>query len=282
MVAPAVDELVDFYLPVLVRAGSYARLIQPKIRPRPTKDGGNDWTRALTNADIAVQNFIEVETLAAHPGLGFYGEEEAQSLNTEYFDHTARTFVYLDPVNGTWLYQNQQDGWDIVLSITVDGRLEAAISYMPAQDRFFVALRGRGALTGTGAGPSIDTLSPLHSRTGSRRLLTYRAPDIVAHTRAAFDSFDIVDDHDPARSAGNLNDLFTGELDAFAVRGGQLLDWGAAAFIAVGAGACISRPDGTPFESFDEFDGRDEADMLVSASKAIHEEILELLKRPRA
>jgi fructose-1,6-bisphosphatase/inositol monophosphatase family enzyme len=272
-----VDALVDYYLPFLVTAGDFARAIQGGIRSPKKKAGPNAWAQALTDADIAVQTFVEVATKARDPDLGFFGEESAQSANDKYFDPGAETVVHLDPVNGTFLYQHQRDGWDIILSISHRGRLQAAVSYMPARGLFYLAVRHRGALTGTRQGPALRSMQALRTQSGSRVCLTYHAPDMVHAVRDQYDAFDMVDDDDPHGTSDNLNDLFTGRLDAFACRGGQLLDWGAIAFIVCHAGGRASNLDGTPLTAFEDFAPQAPADMLVSASPAIHREILALV-----
>ncbi len=275
--APTIVELVDYYLPLLVTAGDYARHIQPHVRADATKDGHNAWVQAVTDADHGVQAFLEIATLARFPGVGFYGEEQADSRHARYFAEDAPMRVWLDPVNGTFLYRSQRDAWDIILSITQGRRLMAAVSYMPARGRFFAALRGHGALTGDRGDPSVAAMSPLSTRSGSGVCLTYQAPDVKARLAHEFRCFDIVEDYDPERAFDNLNDLFTGRLDAFACRGGDLLDWGAVAFIVAAAGGAACGIDGEPLEVFDNF-GLRSADLLVCASPAIRERILALLQ----
>lgn len=261
--------MVEHYLPLLATAGDYAREIQPRISGPATKPGANAWVQALTDADGAVQNFLEVATLAAFPGVGFYGEEQAQSRNARYFPAEPETCVWLDPINGTFLYQNQQPGWDIILSITRRGRLEAAISYMPVRERFYLAVAGLGAFTGNRHARRLPDLEPLRTRPGSGVCLGYQAPDLLARLRPGFQVFDIVADYDPARGYDNLNDLFTGRLDAFLARQADLLDWGAMAFIAVQAGGVATAPDGSPLDIFGNF-GLRNADLLVGASPEVH------------
>ncbi len=271
--APTVVELVDYFLPLLVTAGDYARQIQPHVPSGDAKHGHNAWVQAVTDADHGVQAFLEIATLARFPDVGFYGEEQADSRHARYFAEDAPTRVWLDPVNGTFLYRNQRDAWDIILSITQGGQLMAAVSYMPARGRFYAALRGLGALTGDREHPSLAGMSPLATRSGSGVCLTYQAPDVKARLGDGFRCFDIVEDYDPARAFDNLNDLFTGRLDAFACRGGDLLDWGAVAFIVSAAGGASCRLDGQPLDIFDDF-GLRSADLLVCASPAIRERIL--------
>lgn len=271
--------LIEHYLPVLVTAGDYARKIQSKIAADgpEQKNGGNAWTRALTDADLMVQHFVEIATLASWPDVGFFGEEWQQSANTKYFPVAAETVVHLDPINGTFLYKNQRSGWDIILSIRHAGSLIAALSYMPVRGRFYLAIRGIGALTGDRQCGFIRDMEPLTTLTGSGVCLTYRAPDVQRQLSAAFECFDIVDDDDPQRGIDNLNDLFTGKLDAFACRQGDMLDWGAMAFIVAQAGGCATYLDGSGFAAFDAFNPQDTADMLVTTSADTHRRILELL-----
>ena len=71
---PAITEMVETYLPVLVTAGDYARRIQPLIAGPAQKAGQNPWVQAITDADQAVQTFLEITTLAHFPDAGFFGE----------------------------------------------------------------------------------------------------------------------------------------------------------------------------------------------------------------
>lgn len=276
-----ITRLVETLLPVLVMAGDYARTIQPSIQPANQKQGGNAWTQALTDADLMVQNFIEVAALAHWPDIGFYGEESEHSVNSKYFPPSARTVIQLDPINGTFLYQNQQSGWDIVLSIRHDNRLEAAVSYMPAKGIFYLATRATGALTGNRSCLRLQDMQSLKTVSGSRLCLTYRAQDASHKLEKSFDCFDIVEDYSPSRNFESLNDLFTGKLDAIVSRTDDLLDWGATAFIAQLAGGCISHLDGKPFNLFDNFDPREPAEILVASSAAVHDELLALLQEPQ-
>jgi len=274
---PTVLEMVEFYLPVLAMAGDYAREIQPRISGPSDKLGHNPWVQAITDADQGVQTFIEVATLARFPNAGFYGEEQDQSRHTRYFPAGAGTTVWLDPINGTFLYKNQRPGWDIILSISRRGRLLAAISYMPVRERFYLGIRGYGAFTGDRNSRQVASMSPLATVPGSRVCLTYQAPDALARLRRQWDALDIVADYNPALGFDNLNDLFTGRLTAFASNRGDLLDWGAMAFIATQAGGMATGLDGRPFDAFDNFQ-LGSTDMLVATSPAVHAELLATLR----
>jgi fructose-1,6-bisphosphatase/inositol monophosphatase family enzyme len=275
---PAIVDMVEFYLPVLVTAGDFARGIQPQISGPPQKAGQNPWVRAITDADQSVQTFVEVATLARFPSAGFFGEEQDQSRNARYFPADAETMVWLDPINGTFLYKNQRPGWDIILSITRRGQLQAAISYMPVRERFYLAVRGHGAFTGDRHSRLLGAMAPLATMPGSSVCLTYQAPDALARLRQQWDAFDIVEDDNPQRGFDNLNDLFTGRLAAYASSSADLLDWGAMAFIVTQAGGTASGLDGRPFDGFENFHPGSR-DMLVAATPDLHAALLATLRR---
>ncbi len=268
--------MVEFYLPVLVTAGDYAREIQPRISGPAEKAGANAWVQSITDADHSVQTFVEVATLAAFPAVGFYGEEQEQSLNARYFPPAADTVVWLDPINGTFLYKNQRPGWDIILSITRHGQLLAVISYMPVREQFYLAIRGYGAFTGGRESRQIGAMAPLATVPGSRVCVTYQAPEALARLRGIREAFDIVNDDDSGRDFDNLNDLFTGRLAAYASESADFLDWGAMAFIVSQAGGMASGLDGRAFDGFDNF-RLGHTDLLVAASPAEHAALLAAL-----
>ncbi len=272
------ESLVDYYLPLLVTAGDYAKAIQSRIAGPGDKSGGNAWAQALTDADLCVQNYLEVATLAHDSQLGFCGEESSQSANTRYFDVDAKIVVHVDPINGTFLYQNQRDGWDIILNIACNKNLRVVISYMPARGQFYVCVDG-DARFGNRNEAQLAKMHALQTQTGSRVCLSYQAPEVVTALKPSFEAFDLIADDDPQRGVDNLNELFTGRLDAFACRQGDLLDWGAVAYIVASAGGYASRLDGSPLKSLENFVAHAQDDMLVTSSPTVHQEIISLLRR---
>lgn len=279
MDAAALESLLDYCLGHLVTAGDFARAIQGRGSPLG-KSGSNAWTAALTDADPAVQAYFEVAILARDPALGFFGEESAASRLSRYFQPRAETQICLDPINGTLLYQQGLDSWDILLSIVHRRRLRAVVSYMPARGRFYLATRERGALTGSRSRPRLAAMQPLRTRSGSRVCIGYEVPSVLAALAGSFRTLDLIADHRPGRTPDNLNELFTGGVDAFACSAGDLLDWGALAFVVAAAGGGACRLDGEPLDFFDAFDPEGRADMLITSSPAVRDEILERLAGP--
>ena len=276
MDTPELRRLVDHYLPLLVTAGDYGRAIQPQVRGPQAKAGENAWAQAITDADLTIQNYFELATLALDPTLGFFGEESAQSANSRYFDAQAETVIHLDPVNATFLYQHQRDGWDIILNISHAGELRTVISYMPASGIFYLAVDGQ-AMTGDRQTPRLEKMRPLTLPPSDRVCLTYQAPEVIAALAGRFQAFDLVLDDDPERGLDNLNELFTGKVAAFACRGGDMLDWGALAYVVESAGGRASRLDGQPLKGLRNFDPQMQDDMLVAADPSVHAEILAAL-----
>ena len=82
----SVRELVKFYIPHLVTAGDYALAIQKDIKVHDAKgEGFSNLGQFLTDADLAVEGYLEVATLSKWAAVDFEGEEADKSLNRKYF-----------------------------------------------------------------------------------------------------------------------------------------------------------------------------------------------------
>ena len=141
-----VQQLFDYYLSYMPLAGAYALEIQSRIEKHPDKQGmDNPFGAALTDADLSLQNFFEVITLARFPGVAFFGEEEEQSLNMKYFPEGVELKVLLDPIDGTRYYADNLPSFNIIVSIVSQKGFEAAIVYIPGKERCYAARSGEGA-----------------------------------------------------------------------------------------------------------------------------------------
>lgn len=278
MGSTSLEDMVGYLLGLLVTAGDYALAIQPAAGGAGPQPGPGARAGTISDAALSVQTFFEVATLARFPQVCFFGEEHARSPNQKYFAAGAALAIHLDPLHGGFLYYQQRSGWDILLGIADHGRLVAAISYMPARGRFYLALRDRGALTGERRHPRLDDLVPLHTRPGARHCLTCHVPELGERLRREFACIDLLRDADPEPGLDNLNEFYSGRLAAFACRGGDCLDWSAAAFIAVQAGGRATRLDGSPVGIFDDFDPQAAVDLLVAADAATHAAIMACLQ----
>jgi myo-inositol-1(or 4)-monophosphatase len=92
----------------------------------------------VTEADVAVEAFIQ-ENLAKHyPQFGFWGEESGQSAN-----QSARWIV--DPIDGTHSFSRGQYFWSISVALEIDQELIFGAVYAPALDDYYSAEKGKGA-----------------------------------------------------------------------------------------------------------------------------------------
>ncbi len=99
----------------------------------------------VTEYDTAVQELLREKLLAAFPGAGFFGEEEAQHDIAG-----KRAFFVVDPIDGTTNFIRGLHHSCISVALCADGDVEYGAVYNPFMDEMFTAQRGKGAfLNGT-------------------------------------------------------------------------------------------------------------------------------------
>ncbi|MBD9363473.1 inositol monophosphatase family protein [Methylomonas fluvii] len=92
----------------------------------------------VTDADVAVENYLK-QSLSEHcPEYGFWGEESGQTAN-----QTSRWIV--DPIDGTHSFSKGQYFWGISVALEIDGELMMGAVYGPALDDYYCAEKGKGA-----------------------------------------------------------------------------------------------------------------------------------------
>ncbi|MBR0853797.1 3'(2'),5'-bisphosphate nucleotidase CysQ [Bradyrhizobium liaoningense] len=96
----------------------------------------------VSEADIAVNDLLEVRLRAAKPEYGWLSEESA--------DDEARlsrrlTWV-VDPIDGTRNYLNGHDDWCVSVALVEHGLPVLAAVFAPTSGEFFFAARGQGTL----------------------------------------------------------------------------------------------------------------------------------------
>lgn len=102
------------------------------------KDDGSP----VSDADLAVDAFINARLCAARPRYGMLSEEREKAPAA---DGTRRTFV-VDPIDGTRGFLRGEKIWSVVIAIIEDGRPVAAAIAEPVRGRLYTAIRGAGAL----------------------------------------------------------------------------------------------------------------------------------------
>ncbi|NJN46107.1 MAG: hypothetical protein HC808_06070 [Candidatus Competibacteraceae bacterium] len=268
-------EFSAYYLPLLVKAGDYALQIQNRIESR-NKAGENAFSQALTDADLSVQNFIEIATLARFPEIAFYGEEEEQSLNAKYFVREADYKLFLDPINGTRFYQDQLPLFDIIISLTYRGEYIAGICYVPGSETFFLGFKNDGAYTvSRQAVLQGAAYRPLQVPDGGGTLITLNCPQLKQALSGDFDVLDAVQDYDPSRCKISAYSVFTGSIGGFLGYNCSYLDSGVIAFIASLAGATVTDFTGNPVSAFNRVDLGRIPQLVVTRDPQLHAQVLE-------
>jgi myo-inositol-1(or 4)-monophosphatase len=93
----------------------------------------------VTDADVAVEKYLQ-EKLREHcPEFGFWGEESGQSEN-----QLNRWIV--DPIDGTHSFSKGQYFWAISVALEIENQLSMAAVYAPALNDYYAAERHKGSL----------------------------------------------------------------------------------------------------------------------------------------
>ncbi|MEO0576260.1 MAG: inositol monophosphatase family protein [Pseudomonadota bacterium] len=277
-----INQFVDTFLPQLIIAGNYARQLQGRLQSRPEAKSGDAWTSVLTDADLGVQRYLEAYTLAQVPDWYFYGEEHAQSDNTKYFDPAARIAIMLDPINGTRLYKDGADSYDILLSLRIDDRIVATISHMPAQQITYIAdcYDGCRRIDHTGAAAtSSSAINVGPSNNANMTLATYQTDALAALLPASVDNVNMLTDYAADDPRCCLNSIFEGQLGGYLFCDCALLDVGATAFAVTCAGGVATKPDGNPLDVFAHFDPERREDLLVCMNPKLHDVVSKAIRR---
>ncbi|MGZ5054772.1 MAG: inositol monophosphatase family protein [Methylobacter sp.] len=92
----------------------------------------------VTDADVAIEAFLQKALARHYPEFGFWGEESGQSLN-----QSSRWIV--DPIDGTHSFSRGQYFWGISVALEIDQELVFGAVYAPALDDYYAAEKGKGA-----------------------------------------------------------------------------------------------------------------------------------------
>ena len=92
----------------------------------------------VTDADVAVEEFLKAALAEQCPEYGFWGEESGKSAN-----QASRWIV--DPIDGTHSFSKGQYFWGISVALEIDGELRMGAVYAPALDDYYTAELGKGS-----------------------------------------------------------------------------------------------------------------------------------------
>lgn len=124
-----------------------------------------DGTGPVTVADLAVNEMLVSELRRARPDYGWLSEETPDTFERM----TATRCFIVDPIDGTRAFMDGTPDFAHSLAIAEDGKVTAAVIYLPAQDRLYSAsTKERATQNGVPmqvtAAPSVDGASVLTAR----------------------------------------------------------------------------------------------------------------------
>lgn len=100
-----------------------------------------DGAGPVTEADLAVNAMLEDRLRAARPGYGWLSEEsEDTSERLE-----CRNAFIIDPIDGTRSFAEGARTWAHSIAVADEGRVMAAVVYLPMRDLLYAAAQGEGA-----------------------------------------------------------------------------------------------------------------------------------------
>ncbi len=196
----------------------------------------------VTAADEAADALISAGLRAAFPEMPLVTEEQADS-----HDVTAKTFLIVDPLDGTKEFVNRRGDFTVNIALVEDGVPTRGVVYAPARDRMFYT---------DASGAAVEELGPFDSeKIGVTKPIKVAESDneallVVAsksHRDQATDDYIAKYAVKDMRSAGSSLKfclVATGEADLYP-RVGRTMEWDTAAGHAVlsGAGGKVVRFD---------------------------------------
>ncbi|WP_138497952.1 inositol monophosphatase family protein [Nostoc sp. PA-18-2419] len=277
---PTTRLILETLLPHLKVAAAYARFLQPKIAALPAKEQGkNFFAAALTDADVAIQNMVEVVLLGSFPEIRFFGEEYESSRNTKYFRATelglqGDYLVTLDPIDGTKFYMDGHSNYQIILSILNADDFEAVVAISPGENVYFYAFRGEGTFKGT-LQMNLEACTLLQITSPKPAILLGWGMNAIAPLlKDNYQVIDIATDYSSEIQIPNLNGILSGDLSGAVIRAGKFIDGAALAFLAKEAGYLVTTLDGSTLPPLYTCKNYSLPGLIVAASKSVHQDLL--------
>lgn len=277
--------ILEALLPYLKVAAAYARKIQPLITARPDKEHqGNFFAAALTDADLAIQNLVEVALLGTFPQIRFYGEEHEHSSSTKYFraidlGPQDDYLVTLDPIDGTRFYLDGHSNYQIILSVLNWDDFEAVIALSPALNTYYYALRGKGAFKGA-LEVSLEACTPLQvTQPKPTVFLGWGMDSLKPILMEHYDVITVATAYSHEVQIPNVNGVLSGELAGAVIRAGKFIDGAALAFLAQEAGCIVTTHSGSPLPPLHTCSSYSRPGLVIASSTLVHQRLLEALRQ---
>lgn len=219
-------------------AEAAGRLALAFFRPGDTTKAGIEWKgdgSPVTEADFAVNAFLQRELSALWPGAAWLSEESTDDRERLEGSHV----VIVDPIDGTRGFARGDANWSIAIALVEAGRPVIGVVHAPALGETYTALAGQGAWLN---GRSLE----VRARAAMRPDMRITCPRVLADSlRAAGIPFDFRPKI--ASLALRIAKVASGVYDAgFATRNSHDWDLAAADLVLQEAGGLLAGPDGEP------------------------------------
>jgi myo-inositol-1(or 4)-monophosphatase len=220
----------------------------------------------VSSADLASEATLRDALAAAYPAAALVMEESAATAPAS----AARMRFYVDPLDGTTNFLHGLPHFAVSIAMEEDGEMVAGVVYDPPKDELFWAARGEGAFCGeqrvrtSGA----QTLANGVVATGVPHRGRGDHPSYLAALGRVMNEVSGIRRFGAA--ALDLAYLAAGRFEAFFEKGLAPWDVAAGGLLVREAGGIVTRSDGSPM-------GLRDADVLASATPAIHASMLALL-----
>lgn len=236
-----------------------ARTFQSSMLKSWTKDGGSP----VTEADIAVDNFLRERLTRLAPDCGWLSEE---SIDDRARLKSPRQWI-VDPIDGTRAYLTGRSDWAISVALVADGRPQIAAIFAPVENSMYLATSGEGTtLNGVSVRASTGTGFDSARAAGPKPMLDRLAkigPGLVSEPKVFSLALRI------ARIASGTLDI------AFAGANSHDWDLAAADLLVHEAGGALTTFEGGQI-IYNRADPLQNA--LVAAGRPRHEAFLELVR----
>ena len=157
---PLQDELLAVLRETVIPGGIILNALRGQLDNHP-KDSdlpthmADSMSTAHTIADDLVQE-VALEILQHH-GRNFRINAEENTARTKIFSGDMTSYCYhLDPLDGTLSFLEGRDGYAIGAAFSKDLVFQASVIYFPAQDRVYLAQRGRGIRVESSIGEELE------------------------------------------------------------------------------------------------------------------------------
>jgi myo-inositol-1(or 4)-monophosphatase len=143
------------------------------------KTGGSP----VSEADIAVDNFLRARLKSLAPDCGWLSEETEDDLARM---HAPRIWI-VDPIDGTRAYLSGRTDWCISIALVENGRPTLASIFAPMQDALYLAAADQGATLNGASVRATEGTSFDHIRAAGPKPMLQRlakvAPTLIAEPK---------------------------------------------------------------------------------------------------